>query len=239
VFVGAAGSPYAAFRRAIEARNLARAITEARDLPQLSLADAAELVVMAADGHGPSFDRCAGRWAARYVLEESNVTLGEIQVVLAGLSGLREADRQAAVLALIAIFGEGGRISSDLSGACLHRHDETPERKQRSVGKSSPRCSLPPVRLASPERLPERLPLQTRRLVRSGRWRLSLLRNESLAPFYGVLSRTNVISGGSFTRSTVAYIFPRALRPAYAPVAAISFQVPSIIMRRGVGGGHG
>jgi hypothetical protein len=38
------------------------------------------------------------------VLEERNVTLGEAQVVLAGLAGLREADRQVAVLALIAAF---------------------------------------------------------------------------------------------------------------------------------------
>ena len=82
VFVGAAGSPYAAFRRAIEARNLTRAITEARDLPQISLADAAELVVMAADHHGPSFDGWAGRWAARYALEEPKVTLDEAHLVL-------------------------------------------------------------------------------------------------------------------------------------------------------------
>jgi hypothetical protein len=40
-FVGACGSPYAAFRRAIEARNLTRALTEVRDLPQISLVDAA------------------------------------------------------------------------------------------------------------------------------------------------------------------------------------------------------
>jgi hypothetical protein len=73
MFVGAAGSPYAAFRRAIEARNLTRAITEARDLPQISL-------------------------------EERNVTLGEAQLVLAGLAGLRGADRQSAALALIAVF---------------------------------------------------------------------------------------------------------------------------------------
>jgi hypothetical protein len=104
VFVRAGGSPYAAFRRAIEARNLTRALTEARDLPQISLVDAAELVVLAAEQHGPSFDRWAGRWAARYALEESNVTLGEAQVVLAGLAGLREDDRQAAALALIAVF---------------------------------------------------------------------------------------------------------------------------------------
>jgi hypothetical protein len=35
VFGGAAGSPYATFRRAIEARNLTRAVAEARDLPQI------------------------------------------------------------------------------------------------------------------------------------------------------------------------------------------------------------
>jgi hypothetical protein len=109
VFVGAAGSPYAAFRRAVEARNLTRATTEARDLPQISLVDAAELVVMAAEQHGPSFDRWAGRWAARYALEEANVTLDEAQLVLAGLAGLRQADRQASTLALIAVFAARNR----------------------------------------------------------------------------------------------------------------------------------
>jgi hypothetical protein len=104
MFVGAAGSPYAAFRRAIEARNLTRALTEARDLPQISLVDAAELVVLAAEQHGPSFERWAGRWAARYSLEETNVTLDEAQLVLAGLAGLRQSDRQASALALIAVF---------------------------------------------------------------------------------------------------------------------------------------
>ena len=65
--MGAAGSPYAAFRRAVEARNLTRALTETRELPQISLADAAELVVLAADDHGPSFERWAGRWLARQI----------------------------------------------------------------------------------------------------------------------------------------------------------------------------
>lgn len=105
----AAGSPYAAFRRAIDARNLTRALTEARELPQSSLVDAAELVVLAAEQHGPSFDRWAGRWAARYSLEAAGVTLDEAQLVLAGLAGLRQADRQAAALALIAVFKARGR----------------------------------------------------------------------------------------------------------------------------------
>lgn len=107
--VGAAGSPYAAFRRAIETRNLTRAITEARGLPQISLVDAAELVVLAAEQHGPSFERWAGRWAARYALEEAGVTLHEAQLVLAGLTGLRQPDHEAAALALIAVFAARNR----------------------------------------------------------------------------------------------------------------------------------
>jgi hypothetical protein len=107
--VGAAGSPYAAFRRAIEARNLPRALTEARDLPQISLVDAAELLVLAAEQHGPSFERWASRWAARYALEEANVTLDEAQLVLAGLTGLRQANRQPAALALIAVLAARNR----------------------------------------------------------------------------------------------------------------------------------
>jgi hypothetical protein len=107
--MGAAGS-YAAFRRAIEARNLTRAVTEARDLPQISLVDAAELVVLAAEQHGPSFERWAGHWAARYSLEEANVTLDEAQLVLAGLAGLRQEDRQTSALALIAVFAARKRL---------------------------------------------------------------------------------------------------------------------------------
>jgi len=43
------------------------------------------------------------------VLGERNVTLGEAQPVLAGLAGLRQADRQASALALIAVFGACSR----------------------------------------------------------------------------------------------------------------------------------
>ena len=94
MFGGAGGSPYAAFRRAIEARNFTRALTEARDLPQISLVDAAELVVLAAEQHGPSFERWASRWAARYALEEANVTLDEAQLVLAGLTAVFAARKR-------------------------------------------------------------------------------------------------------------------------------------------------
>ena len=80
MFVGAAGSPYATFRRAIEARNLTRALTEARDLPNVSLADAAELVVLAADQRAGVFDVWTSRWAARYALKVPGVALDEAQL---------------------------------------------------------------------------------------------------------------------------------------------------------------
>jgi hypothetical protein len=109
MFVGAAGSPYAAFRRAIEARNLIRAITEGRDLAKISLGDAAELLVLATEQHQPSFDRWASRWAARYALENRDVTLEEAQLVLAALVGLRQPDRRSAAAALVAILRANGR----------------------------------------------------------------------------------------------------------------------------------
>jgi hypothetical protein len=44
------------------------------------------------------------RRAARYALEQANVTLDEAQLVLTGLAGLRQPDRKAPALALIAVF---------------------------------------------------------------------------------------------------------------------------------------
>jgi hypothetical protein len=43
------------------------------------------------------------------VLRGRGYSLGETQVVLAGLAALREADRQAGVLALIAVFAARNR----------------------------------------------------------------------------------------------------------------------------------
>jgi hypothetical protein len=62
----AAGSPYAAFRRAIEARNLTRALTEARDLPQISLVDAFA---------GVSTEPLAAALAQSYLYAEQGVHL--------------------------------------------------------------------------------------------------------------------------------------------------------------------
>jgi hypothetical protein len=44
-----------------------------------------------------------------YALEVDGVTLDEAHLVLAGLAGLRQADRQASALALIAVFAARDR----------------------------------------------------------------------------------------------------------------------------------
>jgi hypothetical protein len=86
---GCGGVPVRGVRRAVEARNLTRAIAEARDLPQISLVDAAEVVVLAADDPRTIFQSVGWTTAARYVLDERNLTLGEAQLMLTALAGLR------------------------------------------------------------------------------------------------------------------------------------------------------
>ena len=103
-FVGDAGSPYALFQRAIDKRNLISATSAAYALPELSLADSAALVLLAAekDPNG-MFPRAAARWAARYITEVSRVDIDEAALLVTALSGLRREDPHASVLALVAI----------------------------------------------------------------------------------------------------------------------------------------
>jgi hypothetical protein len=102
--VGDAGSPYALFRRAIDKRNLASATSAAYALPELSLADAAALVLLAVEKDpGGLFPRAAARWAARYITEVQRVDVDEAALLVTALSGLRREDPRASVLTLVAI----------------------------------------------------------------------------------------------------------------------------------------
>ncbi len=67
--MGAAGSPYAAFQRALKARNVALALAEARDMPKLNLPDVLELVLLLREERHDLFERAAVRFAGRYLLE--------------------------------------------------------------------------------------------------------------------------------------------------------------------------
>jgi hypothetical protein len=58
-------------RRAIERRALWMAEDAARELPNLSLEDAPQLVKLYAEGGSPKYEKAAMRWLERYVAEGS------------------------------------------------------------------------------------------------------------------------------------------------------------------------
>jgi hypothetical protein len=98
--VGAAGSAYAAFQRALRARDATHALAEARDIPRLNLADSLALVVLIAEQRPELFERAAVRWAGRFVLERRDVSLAEAALAVAGLAALRGHRRRDALTLL-------------------------------------------------------------------------------------------------------------------------------------------
>lgn len=88
-FVTAQPSAHVAFRRAIERRALWMAEDAARELPNLSLTDALQLVHLYADRESPKFERAALRWLGRY-LDEGSPTLQQFAAVTARLAKGRQ-----------------------------------------------------------------------------------------------------------------------------------------------------
>ena len=73
------------FRRAIERRALWAAEDAARELPNLPLEDALQLVHLYAERGSPKFERAAIRWLERY-LAESSPSLERFATVVASLA---------------------------------------------------------------------------------------------------------------------------------------------------------
>jgi hypothetical protein len=84
------GHTYARFRRALERRNLWAAEDAAREMPNLSLEDALQLVHLYGERGSPKFERAAIKWLQRY-LAEGSPELSDIAQVVAGLVERREA----------------------------------------------------------------------------------------------------------------------------------------------------
>jgi hypothetical protein len=103
VFVGASGSPYAAFRRALDKRNLTLALAEARGLPVVNLADALELLLLIRDQQPDRYDRAAARWLARYCVEVPGVDLAEAALTAGALTALAAPEQRVGALALVAL----------------------------------------------------------------------------------------------------------------------------------------
>ena len=76
---------YVRFRRAIERRALWLAEDAARELPNLSLQDALQLVHLYAERGSPKFEPAASRWLVRY-LSEDTPSLRDVAKVTASLA---------------------------------------------------------------------------------------------------------------------------------------------------------
>ena len=85
MFVTAEAQAHVRFRRAIERRALWAAEDAAREMQQLSLEDALQLVHLYAERGSPKFEPAARRWLVRYLTE--------------GSPGLRDVAKIAASLA--------------------------------------------------------------------------------------------------------------------------------------------
>jgi hypothetical protein len=68
----------------------------AREIGQLTLAEALELVVLYAEVEPAKFERAAVRWFSRYLDEGNEVSLLKAHLALAALSELRSGEGDAA-----------------------------------------------------------------------------------------------------------------------------------------------
>ena len=97
------GTAYGRFRRSLDRRQPTAALSAAAELPQVSLTDALELLLLLR-GYRGRFEAGSVRWHARFALETRGVTLPESQSVLAllgALSGPRAAQACAALAELL------------------------------------------------------------------------------------------------------------------------------------------
>jgi hypothetical protein len=94
MFVTTDAHAHVRFRRAIERRALWMAEDAARELPNLTLEEAHELVHLYAERESPKFERAALRWLERY-LAEGSPRLQHFAKITASLAEL-EPDRGTA-----------------------------------------------------------------------------------------------------------------------------------------------
>ena len=94
MFVTADAHAHVRFRRAIERRALWMAEDAARELPNLSLEDALQLVHLYAERGSPKYETAAMRWLERY-LTEGSPRLQHFADMTASLAELEPRDAPA------------------------------------------------------------------------------------------------------------------------------------------------
>ena len=109
--MGDGGTPRARFQRAIERQQLLFAEAAARELGQLSLADALEFLLLLAAKEPDRFDRAAARWHARFVLETRPIGVADAQLLLGAVAGLNDVALRVQ-LETIALVAERYKVTS-------------------------------------------------------------------------------------------------------------------------------
>jgi hypothetical protein len=99
-------SAHAQLQRALDRRHLPLALAAARDCPQLGLADALALSLLALESDPPLYERLAARWCARWITER-RADLTEAALVVAALQAVAGRDRRAGGFALLAVARRG------------------------------------------------------------------------------------------------------------------------------------
>jgi hypothetical protein len=105
-------APYPVVRacldRAIARRDLAAVRSAARAFPSVvTLADAAEVLLLMLEADDPAFEAAAVRWIPRFAGECGGVTLGEAHAALEALDALPAPDAHATLTALLRRHGVG------------------------------------------------------------------------------------------------------------------------------------
>ena len=95
MFVTSDGSAYSRFRRALDTGNELLVVATARELPQVSLADALRVVLLFRDGEPSRYERACVRWLGRFALEARGVTIDAIRAAAEALDVLPERAGEA------------------------------------------------------------------------------------------------------------------------------------------------
>jgi hypothetical protein len=91
------GHPHARFRRAIQTGNPRIAEAAARELSQIGLRDALDLVLLYRDDP-ERYERAAARWIARLVSERPRVRLSEVELAAGAFREAVHSERGASTL---------------------------------------------------------------------------------------------------------------------------------------------
>jgi hypothetical protein len=109
MFVTSDGSAYSRFRRALDTGNELLVIATARELPQVSLADALRVVLLFRDGEPDRYERACVRWLGRFALEARGVTIDAVRAAAEALDvlPLRAGEAMERLQALCVAHGIG------------------------------------------------------------------------------------------------------------------------------------